>query len=94
MMPRLRNSLLALALVMLSLNGLIAPVHAEPRRDPGAAQGQSSGKKAASLTPAEAAARARARYGGKVIKVQRKGNGYRVRLLQDSGRVITVTIKG
>ena len=46
------------------------------------------------LTAREAARRAQAQYGGRVLKVTRKGNNYRVRLLQDSGRVITVTIRG
>ncbi len=46
------------------------------------------------LTAKEAAQRAKAQYGGRVLKVERKGNNYRVRLLQDSGRVITVTIRG
>ena len=46
------------------------------------------------LTAREAARRAQAQYGGRVLKVTRKGNNYRVRLLQDSGRVVTVTIRG
>ena len=92
-MPRRRHRVLAIALLICSFSGTAIPVHAEPRREP-PAQGQASKQERVSLTPAEAAAKARARHGGKVLKVQRKGNGYRVRLLQDSGRVITVTIKG
>ena len=46
------------------------------------------------LTAREAARRAQAQYGGRVLKVTRQGNNYRVRLLQDSGRVLTVTIRG
>jgi starvation-inducible outer membrane lipoprotein len=57
-----------------------------------AQQGQGA-QKQAGLTAQEAAAKARARYGGKVLKVTRKGDGYQVRLLQDSGRVVTVTIR-
>jgi starvation-inducible outer membrane lipoprotein len=45
------------------------------------------------LTAQEAAARVQARYGGKVLKVTRTSEGYRVKLLLDSGKVITVTIK-
>jgi len=45
-----------------------------------------------SLSPREAAERAQAQYGGQVLKVSREGNGYRVRLLRDDGRVITVTV--
>ncbi len=44
------------------------------------------------LSPRQAASKAKARYGGKVLKVTPAGRGYKVRLLQDSGRVITVTI--
>ena len=41
----------------------------------------------------QAADKARAKHGGKVLKVTRKGKAYRVKLLKDSGRVVTVTIK-
>jgi starvation-inducible outer membrane lipoprotein len=46
-----------------------------------------------SLTAAQAAAKAKARHGGKVLKVTPKGRGYKVKLLTDSGRVLTVMIK-
>jgi starvation-inducible outer membrane lipoprotein len=49
---------------------------------------------ASSLSPAQAAAKAKARHGGKVLKVTPKGRGYKVKLLTDSGRVLTVMIKG
>lgn len=93
-MSRRRHRLLAIALLLFVFTGAAIPGHAEPRREPATAQDQRSKQQKASLTPAEAAAKARARYGGKVLKVQRKGDAYRVRLLQESGRVITVTIRG
>lgn len=40
-----------------------------------------------------AARRAREAYGGRVLGVKRSGDGYRVRLLLDEGRVTTVTIR-
>jgi len=44
-------------------------------------------------TTAEQAARqAQQRYGGRVLKIDQRGSGYSVRLLQDDGRVITVVI--
>lgn len=46
------------------------------------------------LSAQQAAKRARERYGGQVLKVNRRGSGYDVRLLQDDGRVITVFIGG
>jgi uncharacterized membrane protein YkoI len=46
-----------------------------------------------SLTATQAAARAQAQYGGKVLKVSPSGKGYKVKLLTDSGRVLTVTIQ-
>ena len=58
------------------------------------AQGSKAKEQRVQLTARQAAAQARAQYGGKVLKVRRQGNGYTVRLLQDSGRVITVTIRG
>ena len=45
------------------------------------------------LTAVEAAAKARARHGGKVLKVSPQGKAYRVKLLTDSGRVLTVTVR-
>ena len=54
-------------------------------------EGKSQQKTA--LTAAEAAAKARAQHGGKVLKVTPKGRGYKVKLLTESGRVLTVTIK-
>jgi len=44
------------------------------------------------LSPQQAAERARALYGGQVLKVSPEGNGYRVRLLGDDGRVMTVPV--
>ncbi|TGD74832.1 hypothetical protein E4634_06445 [Mangrovimicrobium sediminis] len=44
------------------------------------------------LSPREAAEIARSRYGGRVLKVTADGKGYRVRLLRDDGRVLTVSV--
>ncbi|MFT7289435.1 MAG: putative membrane protein YkoI [Halieaceae bacterium] len=41
----------------------------------------------------EAATRASKRYGGRVLAVARSGDGYRVRLLLENGRVTTVEIQ-
>lgn len=59
------------------------------------ASAQQAGEKhqKASMTPQQAAKKARAKHGGKVLKVSRKGNAYRVKLLKESGRVVTVTIR-
>jgi hypothetical protein len=45
-----------------------------------------------SLSPQQAAQRARSQYGGQVLKVQPGGGGYQVRLIQEDGRVVTVPI--
>lgn len=42
---------------------------------------------------ARAAAAAQARFGGRPLAVLPSGDGYRVRLLLDSGRVVTVEIR-
>lgn len=42
---------------------------------------------------AAAAEKARRRYGGRVLAVGRVGDGYRVRLLLDDGRVITTEVR-
>jgi hypothetical protein len=42
---------------------------------------------------AAAAAKAQARYGGRPLAVARVGDRYRVRLLLDDGRVVTVDVR-
>jgi hypothetical protein len=68
----------------------------EPRKEQRSGE-QGPGKREstapARMSAGEAAAIARSRYGGKVLKVTPQGNAYRIRLLQESGRVITVTIR-
>jgi starvation-inducible outer membrane lipoprotein len=64
----------------------VAEVHAQ---QPNAAQKQSQ----KTLTAGQAARKAKARHGGKVLKVTPKGKGFKVKLLTDSGRVLTVMIK-
>lgn len=61
---------------------------------PAAAQQAGASAQKSTMTPREAAAKARAQHGGKVLNVSRQGGVYRVKLLLDSGRVITVTVKG
>ena len=78
-------------LCVLLLSGCVLAV--VPATAVHAQQGKGSAQQQSGLTAQEAAAKARARYGGKVLKVTRKGDGYQVRLLQDSGRVVTVTIR-
>jgi starvation-inducible outer membrane lipoprotein len=76
------------ALLLTSALCLMVPaVHA---KQPKQAQPQQTQQ---SLTAAQAAAKAKARHGGTVLKVTPKGQGFRVKLLTDSGRVMTVTIK-
>ena len=63
-----------------------------------AQKGQQQGQRGQSqqeegMSPRQAAAQAQSRHGGKVLKVSREGRGYRVRLLLDNGRVITVSVK-
>ncbi len=85
----MRNRILIVPLMALLLagTGFAAPQLALAQQGkPTAQQG--------GLTPREAAARAQAQHGGKVLSVTRNGGAYRVKLLLDSGRVITVTIKG
>ncbi len=98
-MKHFRTKLPAQLLALTLLLGLVAPLHnamARPDyqkqfdRMEYRVQEQRKG-----LTAREAAARAKAMYGGKVLKVKRVGeNAFRVRLLQDSGRVINVVIRG
>lgn len=77
--------ILCLALSCLLLWGTWPAPEAHAQQSPPA-------KERGGLTPQQAAAKARAAHGGKVLKVERKGRGYRVRLLLDSGRVITVSV--
>ena len=57
------------------------------------AQGSKQSQQQPGMSPQQAADKARAKHGGKVLKVTRQGKAYRVKLLKDSGRVVTVTVK-
>lgn len=59
---------------------------------PAARQGYSA-QPGTDAAAARAAEEARRRYGGQALAVVRVGEAYRVRLLLDSGRVTTVTIR-
>lgn len=86
----MRNEILVatfMAVLLVTGTGFLLPQHALAQQDKPAVQ-------QAGLTPREAAARAQAQHGGRVLSVSRKGQVYRVKLLLDSGRVITVTVKG
>ena len=83
---RLRVFLLLVCLLVVA-GGWSAPT-------PVLAQPAGSAAQKSAMTPREAAAKARAQHGGKVLNVSRQGSAYRVKLLLDSGRVITVTVKG
>jgi uncharacterized membrane protein YkoI len=78
---------------------LLPAAHVEAKKDKQqrtaqSSQQQSSKQQARTLTASQAAASARSQYGGKVLKVTPSGNGYRVKILTEDGRVRTVTIKG
>lgn len=57
-----------------------------PRAEKSQSEQSGSRTKNQALTASEAAARAKARHGGKVLKVSSTGKGYRVKLLTDAGR--------
>ncbi len=86
-MPRRRHLQAICALLISSLLLWAIPVTDAVAQKSGEKQQQGG------MSAREAADKARAQHGGKVLKVTRKGKGYRVKLLQDSGRVITVTVK-
>jgi starvation-inducible outer membrane lipoprotein len=86
------------ASLLLALSLLLTPPIALAKQKPASQSGQSrveATQKAdkGGMTARQAAAQAQARHGGKVLKVSRNKGGYKVRLLQDSGRVITVQVK-
>ena len=88
--PSLRFPALALALLLgLGLAGGHSSAWARPGEHYRQEQRQT-------ISPSRAAALAKERYGGKVLKVQRQQSGqrltYRVKLLLDSGHVRQVTV--
>lgn len=86
-MLRLITNTLCCALFTVALLGAAAAPEAQARQ-------LAASEQKSQLTARQAAQKAKAQYGGKVIKVRRQGDNFRVRLLQKSGRVITVTIRG
>lgn len=86
------GTVLLMMLLMVTVSTLDArPDRRRPGREPRDSDRLEQQK--IGLTAQQAAAQARARYGGKVLRVTPQNHGYRVRLLLDSGRVITVTIR-
>ena len=79
--------------IMLLVCLVFGAVRGEAREKQAKAEGQHQTQQQRQMTASEAAAKARAKHGGKVLKVSPKGKGYRVKLLTDSGRVITVMVK-
>ncbi len=53
--------------------------------------GQSRSK---GVTAQQAAKKVQSRFGGKVLKVQQSGNGYRVKLIKKDGRIVSVFVDG
>lgn len=92
----MRRRTLVAALLLLPLGHalLASPATAQRPADDGRGKpAENRARSAKKLSTREAAARARARHGGEVLNVTRGGQGYRVRLLMDNGRVITVSIE-
>jgi uncharacterized membrane protein YkoI len=58
------------------------------------AQNNKASQQQSGITPRQAAEKAKAQHGGKVLKVTPRGKGYQVKLLLDSGRVKTVRVEG
>jgi uncharacterized membrane protein YkoI len=87
---RLAGLFLVLALL---LPGASVWAGKKPDHHKGKPQQSEQQTKKSGKSPREAAARAQAEHGGKVLKVSPDKGGYKVRLLQDSGRVITVKVK-
>lgn len=55
---------------------------------------QSKSKQSSSISSAQAASIARSKHGGKVLKVNRSGAGYKVKLIKPNGRVTSVYVDG
>lgn len=75
------------ALFSALLLGALPAIPVQAQKNPKAEQKQSG------LTAQQAASRAKAKHGGKVLKVTRQGQGYQVKLLLDSGKVTTVRVQ-
>lgn len=72
-------------LLVISITSFAPNSLAESSLAPQSEQGQS-------ISPGEAAKIAKKRYGGKVLKIKRDGNKYRIKLLLPSGKVKNVYI--
>jgi len=51
-------------------------------------------KRKKSISASEAANMVQSKFGGKILKVQPSSKGYRVKVLKDDGRIITVYVDG
>lgn len=55
---------------------------------------QSDKQQSQDISKSQAAEKARAQVKGRVLKVEKRKNDYRVKVLQKSGRVVTVDVDG
>ncbi|NMP31216.1 PepSY domain-containing protein [Thalassotalea sp. M1531] len=82
---------LALVCVVISL---LSVASYSANTAPYADKKQNSQKHKKSISAGQAASMVKAKFGGKVLKVQSSGNGYRVKILKPDGRIISVFVDG
>ncbi|WP_371373732.1 PepSY domain-containing protein [Thalassotalea aquiviva] len=89
-----RFSFLLILLLTLPCSGLsmaYAPKSAD-KNAPRLVKKQNSEQAYVVKSPSQAAKIVKARFGGKVLSSKKKKSGYRVKLLKDNGKIITVQV--
>lgn len=85
-MTRLALLVVSLCLLLAAAPAVVAQPYYDKQTDK---QARSKG-----ISASQAAQKVQSRYGGKVLKVQRSGNGYRVKLIKKDGRIVSVFVDG
>tara|TARA_Y100000034_G_C6817623_1_gene367981 strand:+ start:696 stop:971 length:276 start_codon:yes stop_codon:yes gene_type:complete len=84
----MNKSVVFLALVLL-MAGMQPSSNASPY-----AYANSKASQGKKISAKQAANKVKRKYGGKVLKVSASGNGYRVKLIQPDGKIISVYVDG
>ncbi|REL26284.1 peptidase M4 [Thalassotalea euphylliae] len=88
-MTRLALLVISLCLLLAAAPAVVAQPYYDKQTDKQAGQARAKG-----ISASQAAQKVQSRYGGKVLKVQRSGNGYRVKLIKKDGRIVSVFVDG
>ena len=86
------NRIFVIFVLLVIFPTFIGAVNVAQAKEKGRQAEQSN--KRSKISAQQAASIVKSRFGGKVLKVQSSGNGYRVKLVKPDGRILSVSVDG